>query len=172
MSVFYTFDRVGDLKSGVWLSPNNICINEEPFSGFLTNSYPSGISRHGQNYIENPRCCFNIREGALELYFEEVRKACYPDKPSRFESMFCCESIDDALRMAKGFGAPNASIYEVEVKSNYHRGNMALLDNSFSILATSYHANAYWRGDELNIGKTTFWEIVAQLPVQIGKKVR
>ncbi|MCO7218006.1 DUF2441 domain-containing protein [Halomonas sp. OfavH-34-E] len=172
MKTFYTVDRARTLSPGQVLSPFRNGVSEEPFRTFLDDLFPNGISRHGQQYLENPNCAFSSREGALELYFEEVRKRCYQELPSRFESIFCCESADEAIEMRGMLHNPGVPIFEVKVDGSIHRANMSLLNNVGSILSLSHRAHEYWQGVEGGVDQGPVWEIIAKLPVEVGQRIR
>lgn len=171
MKTFYTVDRLGALSTGQNLSLFSNRLTDVSFRSFLDELFPSGISKHGQQYLENAACKFYSKEGALELYFEEVRKACYPNAPSRFESIFCCESLQDAKDMACFLESPSSPVFEIHAGEDFLRVNMALLNNTGSILSVAYRAHDYWRGKEGEIDQKPIWEIIAKLPVTVGRKV-
>lgn len=170
--IFYTIDRARTLSSGQILSLFRNEVSEEPYCSFLNSLFPDGISLHGRQYIENSDCLFESKEGSLELYFEEVRRARYSGLPSRFESIFCCETIEDAVEMRNVLGDSGAPIYEIYSARVFHRANMVLLNNTGSILVLSHRAHDYWLGVEGSTGQSPIWEIMAKLPVEVGKLIR
>lgn len=172
MKKFYTFDRAGTLRPGDELNLYESRVDNEPFKSFIDSLFPQGISQHGRQYLENHRCLFDSKDGSLELYFEEVRKAHFPCVPSRFESIFCCETVEDATDMSMQFKSEDAPVYEILVMGGYHRANMGLLNNMGSILAVSQRAHDYWRGGEGCTGSQPIWEILAKLPVRVGNRVK
>lgn len=112
-----------------------------------------------------------------ELIFERVRKADYPDKPSRKSCMFLCESEDQIKLYAKQFGfqRPPFTIFEIECQEiledladdvlkrseipreifnemrqpNRHRVNPDFLAcNVLTEVEIEEMARKYWRGEK------------------------
>ena len=102
-----------------------------------------------------------------EMIFEKVRVDAYPNKPSRFDSIFLCESESDI----KEFISSNQRImdipYEVELINESlakHRACLMLsgIDNHDNYEHIESKARMYWSGN--NINKV---EIVTTSPVKI-----
>ena len=113
MALFYHLDRKGTLSPGsvVTLRPPNYSslitagIPIDPT--FLPSLYPSGLSQHGQSYLidvgqhtrqQIPQTGEPLARlsSVLEMYWELVRRAEFPDKPSRFESLFAFKTPNEA----------------------------------------------------------------------------
>jgi hypothetical protein len=171
MKTFYTVDRAGALFDGAVIdivkhddiSPKNLQIHVDSL-------FPNGVSSHGDRYFLKNDSHGQITSAAIELLFEYVRRANFSGLPSRFESLFACETIEDALKFRSYFGKPSDSIFEVFSDRTSFKGNMALLDNNQTSLVCSYFADEYWNGNQ---GPLTgcFWEVLLELPVKIGKQI-
>lgn len=66
--------------------------NKTLSAGMTLELQPSGLSYHGENYLRpfNVTDIENVNNAIIEHVFEEVRLAHFPDKPSRFTSLFGC----------------------------------------------------------------------------------
>lgn len=178
MAKFYHLDRGNKLYEGqiVQLDKYNdiICDNNSRFTQILQNHYndlfPNGVTEHGNGYFASNNQYILINP-QIELLFEYVRKANFKGKPSRAESFFAVESINDIQRFTDRYSINifNCTIWEVEAES-YYRYNMNLLNISSSNLVTSYIANEYWSGGTAG-DSNPFWEYLLVPPVKIIKKV-
>lgn len=170
MTVLYTVDRLGTL------TPNQVCrliryddIKPEVLNTHVTDMFPDGVSQHGNAYFLGSEQKALIASPALELTFEYVRRALYPDRPSRFQSMFAVDSLESAKSFMKKYPNDNSSIWEVEAETIF-RANMNMLYAGDSILVTSYLANVYWAG-ESGPDNSPFWEYLLKCPVTIRERV-
>ncbi|NAW88782.1 DUF2441 domain-containing protein [Photobacterium halotolerans] len=106
-----------------------------------------------------------------ETLFESVRGKSYPNKPSRLESIFLCEELEEMLHFLKGSNRVLDLIYEVELVDSslpLHKGcllhtNIVEQDNYDSLTQKAYH---YW--DATSVEHT---ELVTTSPVRILKRV-
>jgi hypothetical protein len=151
VKAFYTIDRTKRLDTGMQIEMQSHRVDPGVFLSHISTLYPDGLSEHGMSYISTHESRFECGDSAIELYFEEVRRSCYPEQPSRYVSMFCCESLSDIPDMKRRLQAPSSPVYEVHVSGRWHR--------------------AYWKGEEGFTGEQPMWEIVAELPVHIGKRI-
>lgn len=151
-----------------------------------------GFSFHGKTYsfghiIEQSSDCYNFM---IEHYFELVREARFPEMPSRFASMFACDS--DGIRLWYKALSHNSevTVYEIE-GSNQFRFDGALLslgpyiNNRFGLVPkyANLFANTYWqqlsseglRQGLIEEGVPAFappeWEYLVQFPVRVHRKV-
>lgn len=110
LHTLYTIDRKGTLPSGqliTLLQPDYTQLIRAgiPLTpGMQNTGFPNGLSMHGQRYLINwsmkplfPVCNDGVRrsmiysETAIEALFEQVRCHEFPNRPSRFQSIFGCE---------------------------------------------------------------------------------
>ena len=123
--------------------------------------FPDGLSFWGRmvllNIVADP---FMLQR---EYRCEELRQQCFPHRPSRLQSFFCCESLEDARKYRHGFDRPEALIWEVEHETGGFRADMILMRRC-SEASLDANIMAYWQG------KTTddpLWEVLLIPPVQI-----
>ncbi|WP_291968563.1 DUF2441 domain-containing protein [Candidatus Symbiopectobacterium sp.] len=114
------------------------------------------------------------------LVFELVRRSCFPEKPSRYQSLFACQQISEVKQFRELLADEKdddeirkASIYEVITEGTVHRGDMRLLNSDCPVLELYRRAHLYWSGEPspLNKGEKPFWEYLIPLPALIGQRV-
>ncbi|MBV1839302.1 DUF2441 domain-containing protein [Photobacterium ganghwense] len=171
MNKFYTVDRKGSLSTGTVIELTKYDdVNPKVLQEHVDSLFSNGVSSHGENYLLKNGSHGQISSSAIELLFEYVRRANFPEIPSRFECSFACETIDEAVKFRAAFGNPTDPIYEVFSENSFFKGNMALLDNDQTSLVCSYFADEYWKGNQ-GPRPSCFWEVLLQLPVTIGDQV-
>ncbi|WP_334473582.1 DUF2441 domain-containing protein [Arsenophonus sp. PmNCSU2021_1] len=190
MQKYYTADSANGLfESGV----SEFCIvglgdytpKQPEQADFLNQMYPEGLSKHGYNYLYNP----NIMMGNLThaskalmigLVFELVRRSHFPEKPSRYQSLFACQQVSEAKQFRELLADEKendqirkASIYEVITQRTVHRGDMELVKSDCPVLDLYRRAHLYWSGETVPYkdGGEPFCEILIPLPVLIGQRV-
>lgn len=183
MAIYYSVDLKGKLHSGCLVTLGQYELNKATLVDFMNMQYPDGISMHGCNYLYNPEVMMSENTPVssalvIGLVFELVRKAHFPEKPSRYQSLFACENINEVQKfrdyqVENNGDNPAANIYEVVSNHDVHRGDMKLLDTDCPVLELYRRAFLYWSGstDMLYDGYEPFWEILIPLPAFIGKKV-
>jgi hypothetical protein len=144
--------------------------------------FPDGVTRHGDTYFLAGQQSAAAANPNIELIFEYVRRSKHPSAPSRFESVFGCESLEDAqaFRADPIWGNRGAPIFEVEVDAEPFRADMTCVTKLLSgtALIASYMADRYWRqqpndfhvfpgGSQI----TPFWELVLVPPVRVVAQV-
>ncbi|MBR8279100.1 DUF2441 domain-containing protein [Burkholderia vietnamiensis] len=85
-------------------------------------------------------------EPATELIWEYVRRAHFPDRPSRFTSTCAWKELDEARAWRSRSGAPNAKIWRLDAEEGFV-ANLSLLHVGTSTLRASQFAHAYWAGE-------------------------
>lgn len=179
MSIFYTLDRCNSLSSGMKLDLVEPYCPIDTLQEHALSRFDNGVSLHANNQFFN----YNInlahsddRYGAtIELLLEERRKSDFPQKPSRFQSLFACTSVKGATWF-RGFAHASIEtpIFEVHTYGDWHIGDMNLLNMNCTPVELSRRLDMYWQGityDTLE-GHTPFWEVLARLPVRVGEKVQ
>jgi hypothetical protein len=171
MTKYYTVDRRNRLSVGQTLELSPVDLQGIPdLETHYKHLFPNGVSDHGHRYLPYRA---NEREPAIELLWEFVRRAAFPNRPSRLTSAFAWQSLDDARRFKQENHLPDARIYEVRGGTPFV-ANMTLLNNSAPLLRTSQMAYAYWEG---SIGPTSVglaeprWEVLLSSPVVVGAEV-
>ena len=168
MPLFYTLDRLSMLGSGITIH----LVKYQDISPFelqihVDKMFPDGVSSFGERYFLRNSSDPRLTEPAIELIFEYVRRANFPERPSRFQSVFGFESLNQVIEFRNRFGGGQGVIWEIE-SEKYFRADMSLLTLGSSILVCSYFANKYWAGKP---GENPFWEILLIPPVKVLKKI-
>lgn len=63
--------------------------------------YPQGVSSFGERVFLKPENEAQATMQAIEIMFDYVRQFCFPDKPSRFQSVFASASLEDSKAWRK-----------------------------------------------------------------------
>lgn len=175
MPTFYSLDRRGLYREGQLYSLMHVDAELRSDGSILDDQiFQQGISPQGLTYVlqspfNNPQ---NPYGPTIELALEIIRKERFPDKPSRFQSMFACEDLDD-VKHFRGTSGSNRStpIYEVMTET-YHRGDMNLFNVQCNMHEFYQRIVKYWSSMTHDTeGYTPFWEIVIPLPAQIGSRI-
>lgn len=172
------------------LSPNQIVIltpvisESRPDSAVITDLFPDGLSHHGFHYIDSPaqlsppeRASYYVMEYELEL----VRRSFFPNLPSRFQSFFALEKLED-LRQWDGIFDRSNTIWKIQFdESQSVRLDSNLLlptlkepsaENNQSIFFSPgmafFHQHKYWNGE---ISDSPRFELLIKPPVQILEQV-
>lgn len=168
---------------------------------FIEQYFEGGLTAHGKNYLYN---VFNLSEEALknpqqflepdtifrlvddptvgnswvkEIVFELVRRDSYPERPSRFQSVFGARNEEELRqwRTLPAVDADSGDLYRVTPEGHFI-GDSSLLDlpeeypNPFSLSEDLKHrANQYWSG---NTTKEPVWEVLLEPAVEIDEFVK
>lgn len=148
--------------------------------------YPEGISWHGDAYLLTDSAKLNLGitksdtnesimmtdyNQLIDFVFELIRRAEFPDKPSRLQSMFSLATKKQAKNFIKKMGwSSSCPIWEIETKEEGYRVNMNLLNIDGRIIDIYDRARAYWNGDKGN-DINPCWEILLKYPVKVIKNV-
>jgi hypothetical protein len=167
MPKLYTVDRRGTLREGMVLDLVRFTdISPRELQLHLDNMFPQGVSCHGNNYFLSNGSHGVVVSPMIELLFEYVRRACYPDRPSRFTSWFGVESVDDAKRFRERYGGGMGAIFEVQADGIF-RANMGLLRIDRTVLTCSFYAHCYWQSQPGPKGVEQFWEVLMVPPIRV-----
>jgi hypothetical protein len=174
---FFAVDRAGTLTEGMVLDLVRH-VDEEPecFQTHLDSLLPSGLSAHGERYLLSNDSRGSIASPIIELLFENVRKAHFPDCPSRFQSTFaCCSfaccSVEEAQQFKTFYGEDNSPIWEIYTEGPVFKRNMRLLDNNQTNLICSYLAHEYWSERQGPAELSGLTEVFLELPVKVGARI-
>lgn len=178
MSLYYSLDRRGLYRTGGDFNLVSLESPSQPMTPQASEQFASGISMHGFTYFIGPGIHFsnptNNASAAIEYALELIRQLRYPEKPSRFLSMFGCETLDEVKHFRGFYRSPlNTPIYEVHSDNNCHKGDMNLLNPGCPLQEFDRRMNAYWQGESYSLHQdyVPFWEIVIPLPATIGQQV-
>jgi hypothetical protein len=170
MAVFYTVDRAGTLKPGLILGLERYSDVEPAFlQPHLDSLFPEGVTKHGELYLVQGGSTLAVASPAIELVWENVRRANFPAAPSRFQSTFATEDVDSARRFRDEYGQGVGSIWMVESSEGF-KADMTLLSMGSSALVASYCADLYWSGRP-NPGHTSMWEVLLTPPVRVVEPI-
>jgi len=147
MPVFYTLDRQGTLSSGITINLIRYQdINPAELQLHVDNMFPDGVSSFGERYFLKNSSDPRLTEPAIELIFEYVRRANFPERPSRFQSVFVFELLNQVIEFRNKFGSGQGIIWEVK-SEKYFKADMNILTLGSSILVCSFFADKYWAGE-------------------------
>lgn len=165
---FYTVDRIGSLKPETVLVLQRFDDIDPPeLQAHVNGMFPNGVSSHGNQYFLSNTSLASLASPNMEILLEYVRRACYSTCPSRFQSYFGFQTIDDAITFRARFGEPQNSIWQVACR-DYFKADMHLLNMQGSILQYSYWAHLYWKGQP---GSSPFWELLLAPPVKVVAQI-
>lgn len=171
---FYHMDRRGFFTEEKIINLYSVSINGnvdglEEHAKFL---FPNGLSKHGNQYLNAGVTIDSI----TEWFFEYVRRSDFNNRPSRFESIFAFNSIEDLRRFKV-----EKEIYELypiyKLQSdNFFKADMNLVGNQSSPLVSSFFAHNYWSGktnEELNkeFNLTPLWEYLLTGKIKVLKRI-
>ncbi|HII4062765.1 TPA: DUF2441 domain-containing protein [Yersinia enterocolitica] len=188
MAKYYTADSANGLRPFCQIIQGNYEPKKQELATFLTQMYPDGLSKHGHNYLYNPGPLMDEKNGdgqalLIGLVFELVRRSHFPEKPSRYQSLFACQHISEVKEFREQLADEreedeirNAPIYEVFTDEAVHCGDMRLLSDDCPVLELYRRAYLYWSGEPAPVreGKEEekpFWELLIPLPVLIGRQI-
>lgn len=161
----YHVDRGKKLSQGQFVnyrdSPENL---RSQVIEIVNEYYPEGISRHGEKYLTTvePNEFTNYLN---EWVFEFVRMTEFPERPSRFQSVFGTETVENAREFANQFWEDEVNIWKIEcIDSCSFRGDMSWLGTQ-SFPDGIWRSREYWNGN--SIGPDPTWEIFGKLPVKV-----
>ncbi|WP_431196925.1 hypothetical protein [Pseudomonas entomophila] len=102
--------------------------------------------------------------------FEWVRRARFPNRPSRYQSIYAVDNLDSAVRFMSDYGSAGHAIYELSSPDAF-RGDMRLITAPKQTpIVSSYFAELYWQGLPWHEGEP-IWEWIVPCPVTIGRRV-
>jgi len=151
---------------GQTLTPNQeIGLNHhDDVSMMIKDLYPDGFSRFGRDYNQRP--LVSDQNALYEAFFELVRRDQFPEKPSRFQSLFCCEDLSTANQFIRDYAEYPVTIWEVEDAGD-HRADWSLLSVGHFVHGLR-NADRYWTG---NASSHPDWEVLVELPTELGAKL-
>lgn len=169
MPIYYHVDRLGQLTPGLDFQFQKMPIGQ--WSDLVDHAelhWPQGVSRHGNQYLGTS--VMNSLAVAIEIAWEFLRRGQFPERPSRFASVFAWKTYAEANAFRQK-AAPQAKIWAIEAQEGF-TANMTLLTIGHTALRISQLADAYWQGkaapeeysDQL---APPCWEVLVPLPVQV-----
>ncbi len=160
----YHIDRQGHLKANQTIELIKNFYNETTDNGY----FQEGLSSHGIYYYLNDINNYNF---ALDVIFEYERMMYFPDKLSRYQSLYAfeLEGVIDFVKK-KNLTDNFFKIYEVNPEY-YEKHNMNLI-RGWSHAVISKNAKLYWSDSEdLDKERKLIYEYLIKFPVKLGKEV-
>src|SRR5262245_56671244 len=137
---FFHIDRKFHLKPGSLLDLyRRPSLANEALGEHLKVYFPEKLSLHGIQYLLNLQRPYRNESTSIELLFEFARHYFFPEKRSRFVSVFACETLEDAIRFRTQYINTPAAIWKVEGTA-VHRGDVSNLILNGPLLAVSKRA--------------------------------
>lgn len=174
MGSFYHIDREQELISDQTID----LAHREDVKPEIKEMYPDGLSQFGRIATrealvqgDNVRFVNGQVEGLnldalYDSFFELVRRDAFPNKPSRFQSVFCWEEMDTVTHFVRNYAKYPVTIWKVDGEG-YHKADWNFLRTE-TFTHGIQNAHRYWRGEET---EDPVWEIVMPLPAQVTEKV-
>ena len=169
MKRFFRVDQSMNLYEGQEINYiNSDNIEPEELQTDINFLFPEGISNLGFSLINKSA---NDISNLVELVFEYVRRSYFPEKPSRFQSIFAFDNIEQAKLFRYKYCDCKHKIWEVETMPSF-RADMSLLDlpQDCSLLKLDHIAHLYWNS-ETEDTRCTFWEYLLVPPVKVIRKI-
>lgn len=195
--MLYHLDRSGTLKPGMNLTLDQVKSDKElGVEGVLLSvrkMFPEGVSKFGLRYLKTSCSCAdklelhtphgvpsNTPSAIIEAIFELVRRADFPDIPSRFTSLFCVGNLTWFDNWSE-LTSKRAPVYEIKphetcrsatLDASFLVGGIQadpagdMLDISFSFPVNVSNAYRYWSGER---SQTPKLETLVELPVTVGR---
>jgi hypothetical protein len=158
----YTLDRKGSLTSGLKIKLIQYKdIEPPPYQKHIDLMFPQGVSNHGDLYFLSNKSQSTDVSSQIEILAEYVRRSNYKMRPSRFQSFFAVDNLEQIKQFSEKFG--NGTVYEIETR-NYFKADMNWLFQGNSILSYSHSLHEYWKG---NSTTNPFWEYLLIPPFLI-----
>lgn len=101
-----------------------------------------------------------------EQFLENIRINRFPEKISRFQAFFACESLEEARRFAEEHRNKHEKVNIWKVSGNpCHKGDYSLLAIPPQYGAALGMAASYWKGDTPR--EDPLWEILLEPPIKV-----
>lgn len=130
--------------------------------------FPDGLTSHGEIYMLRGETSAMGINGNIELLFEYVRRSYFTSRPSRLQSFFAFEDINQTVNFIDKYIKTDSLIWEVKSEVVF-KADMNLLTLQGSVLTVSYNAHRYWKGSPG--GENPFWEYLMVPPVRVIRKI-
>lgn len=167
----FTIDRISGLSPGMTCSLIEYKdIKPVEVSELISELCPGGVSRHGKIYLVENTQTSTFSDANTEMLFEWVRRAKFPDRPSRYQCIFAVDSLSAANIFMREVGVVEAPVYRVIPNLEPFRADMRLLDARMSAAVKMYFANLYWQGLP-HPADHSFWEWLVPCPASIGERI-
>jgi hypothetical protein len=171
--IAYHIDRLNKLKPGMTIKLENINVNPTVLKDIIDQRYPEGLSAHGEKYYAQQANRDTLQDILTENIYEYERKLYYPHKPSRLQSFFASETMDEAMLWVSKIGLMNYTIWEVEFDDDQFvkldASWLGVDKDNLSFLVAAHFAGKYWRGESNSMPE---WELLVKAPIKILSAVK
>ncbi len=166
------FDKLELIECSTEVFPCTGAWTDEEFRKCIIKMFNGKLSAHGKTYFYNQFVYngsgFSVHDSAvIEYTYELVRQIHFSKAPSRFQSFFAVESIEDAQKLRNETFSGHGDIYEVECE-DFFKADMKLLYTGICFAGNQILANKYWSGESSD---NPLWEILMKEPVRIIRKI-
>ena len=173
MATYFHVDRRARFAAGQTIDLSELDLAAVPdLAEHCNHLFPNGVSAHGKQYL-NTSVKPGNGDAALELIWEYVRRAHFPNRPSRFTATCAWRELEEAIAWRDRAGASNAKIWQLDATEGFV-ANMNLLNVSTSTLRASQFAHAYWAGEQgpaMDVMRPPCWEILLCGPITVVEEV-
>jgi hypothetical protein len=174
MPTFWHLDARGTIREGDVLGPVVYAPMGLPDSyADLLELFPEGFTPGGWRRLTTPLAALDVPTwGALnlELVLELVRRARFPDKPSRLAAVFAHDSLAMGVWAAGKWREAHQEgpdIFWLVESERFHRGDQnivqPLLTRTATLMDLVAEATHYWQG-KAGAGLAPWWEMVLPGP--------
>jgi hypothetical protein len=168
---FYHLDRRTDLEAGdvVDLEPHESALGVDDEDA-LEALFPGGLAGHGRHYCGQDLYAADdadLWDVSCELLFELVRAARYPERPSRFQSVFGFRARRDLERFVDSHVEPPYTVWRVTAADAF-LADMKLVEVG-DVAGGVARADRYWRGRTEEA--EPLWEALLVPPVEVRERV-
>ena len=170
---YFTVDRSGVLAPGTATLQVFSDLDPAVLQRYVAETFPEGVSRHGDRYLLSAGSSGKAVEPLIELLWEHGRCAIAPAAPSRFQSMFAFETVDEAQQFRSEFCAGSGRVWRLETGHGGFRADLRWLSLRGSALEVAYAVSSYWRQQSTAdlpaqlSPRTPLWEVLLRPPIQI-----
>ncbi|MGG5288861.1 DUF2441 domain-containing protein [Pseudomonas shirazensis] len=165
-------DRLSCFKDGYVCELSQLYrLSQDHLKDFAIELFPEGLSQHGHHYLVSSNLDTPSKQNShAEIFFEWIRRARFPSRPSRYQSMFAVDDLDSALQFRSNFGSIDHAIYELSSPSAFKADMRLITFPRQTPILSSYLAELYWQGLPWHEGEP-IWEWIVPCPVTIGGRI-
>lgn len=171
--IVYHADTLGELCEGQILSLRHA---RTP----IYHLYPGGVSSFGERVFLKPENETQAKMQAVEIMFDYIRRLRFPDKPSRFESVFASASLEESRawrkRILQDFGTNTDGSRECD--NVFCPGIFAVQSDRIYIADARYlDCQSALQAGQLALSNVlpfalAYWESVQEIQIELPSSMR
>jgi hypothetical protein len=172
---FYHVDRECSLEEGQEITLKPISEASIPRKDVARELYPEGVTSHGEKYLSPPEADEDQQSYWIEAWCEVIRLLEFPEKTSRFQSVFGCETPEAAEAFAREFSSDQDEAIIWKVKAdNTRTAEMGFnqMGAGVELLSNIHYQRKYWEGEEPPEMTQDLTEVLAEPPVRVLNEER